>query len=435
MKILVIGSNGREHALATKYSESKKVDMVFIAPGNGLTDYGTKKIKNVPIPMNDIEALVKFARKEKIDFVDVAQDDCLSKGYVDRFQEENIKVFGPTKKAAEIEWNKDWSRKFMHKYNLPIPSFQVFSDTKSAIDYVKKIKNSLLFIKASGLALGKGVIRAENFQEASDAIYQMKSFGESGKTFLIEEGLVGEEFSLFVICDGKNYVLAQAAQDHKTIYNNNVGPNTGGIGCIAPTNAIDNSSLKKIEKIIIKPFLLGMEKENRRYSGILYVGGIITKTGIKIIEFNARWGDPEAEVVLPGISSSYLDLALSVIKKKLDTATISFDNNTRVAITACANGYPVDYSNIKGKEIFGIDEIMALPQVRIFGSGIKRVGKRFFVNGGRILHVVGEGKNVQEARKKAYGAISLLFIEENNLHYRTDIGWRDLQRKYGRGKQ
>lgn len=428
MKILVIGSNGREHALAKKYSESEKTDIVFIAPGNGLTDYKTKKIKNVPIPMGDIDALVKFAKKEKINLVDVAQDDCLSKGYVDRFQKENIVVFGPTKKAAEIEWNKDWARKFMLKYNLPIPNFQVFSDTKSAISFVEKEKKSLLYIKASGLAFGKGVIRAENFQQARDAIYQMKSFGDSGRTFLIEEGLVGEEFSLFVICDGKNYVLAQPAQDHKTIYNNGVGPNTGGIGCIAPTNAITNILLKEIEKTIIKPFLLGMEKENRAYFGILYLGGIVTKAGIKIIEFNARWGDPEAEVILPAITSDYLSLVTSVIEKKLHTMKVSFDNKTRIAITACANGYPVDYSNVKGKEVFGINEIMSLPNVKIFGSGIKRVGNKFFVTGGRVLHIVGEGKNIKEARRKAYEAMSLLFIEGNNLHYRTDIGFKDLER-------
>ncbi|MDO8583508.1 MAG: phosphoribosylamine--glycine ligase [bacterium] len=428
MKILVIGSNGREHALATKYSESKKADVVFIAPGNGLTDYKTEKIINVQIAMTDLDALIKFSKKEKIDLVDIAQDDCLAKGYVDRFQKENIAVFGPTKMASEIEWSKDWARKFMLKYHLPIPEFQVFSNAKIAINSIKKKGNSILFIKASGLALGKGVIKAENFREAREAILQMKSFGLSGKTFLIEEGLIGEEFSLFVICDGKNYVISQAAQDHKTIYNNNVGLNTGGIGSVAPTNAITNTLLKKIEKIIIKPFLLGMEKENRTYSGILYVGGILTKRGIKIIEFNARWGDPEAEVILPGITSDYVDIARSVINQKLNTIKVIFDNKIRVAVTACANGYPTDYSSVKGKEIFGIQDIIALPHIKIFGSGIKRVETKFFVNGGRVLHVVGSGKNIKEARQRTYDALSLLYIQGNNLHYRTDIGFRDLER-------
>lgn len=428
MKVLVIGSNGREHALAAKYSESKETDIVFIAPGNGLTDYKTKKIKNVEILMADIDELVKFSKKEKIDLVDVAQDDCLAKGYVDRFKKENIAVFGPTKKASEIEWNKEYARNFMKKYNLPTPKFESFSDRKKAIEYVKNLPEEILYIKASGLALGKGAIRAGNKKEAIDAIELMKTFGQAGLIFLVEECMTGEEFSLFVICDGKNYVIAQAAQDHKTIYNNNVGPNTGGIGSVAPTNVITNSILKQIEKIIIKPFLRNMKKENRSYAGILYLGGILTKNGIKIIEFNARWGDPEAEVILPSITSDYLNLAISVIEQKLHTAKITFDDKIRVAVTACASGYPNDYSNTKGKEIFGIADIIRLPDIKIFGSGIKRIGTKFFVQGGRVLHVVGKGKNIKEARRKTYEALSLLYIEGNNLHYRTDIGFRDLER-------
>jgi len=428
MKVLVIGSNGREHALAVKYSESKKTDVIFIAPGNGLTDYKTKKIKNIKIAMTDLDALVRFSKKEKVDLVDVAQDDCLAKGYVDRFQKENIAVFGPTKKAAEIEWSKDWARKFMLKYHMPIPHFQAFSNMQNAISFIKKINTYPVYVKASGLALGKGVIRAKNPKEAYDAILQMKSFGKSSETFLIEEGLIGEEFSLFVICDGKNYIITKAAQDHKTIYNNNTGPNTGGIGSVAPTNAITKSTLKKIEKTIIKPFIAGMEKANRAYAGILYLGGILTKQAVKIIEFNARWGDPEAEVILPSITSDYVSLAISVIEQKLILTKITFDNKIRIAVTACAHGYPIDYANIKGKEIFGVIDAIALPDITVFGSGIKRVGTKFFVNGGRVLHVVGVGKSVKEARRKAYEAIALLYIEGNNLHYRTDIGFRDLER-------
>lgn len=428
MKVLVIGSNGREHALAVKYSESKKTDVIFIAPGNGLTDYKTKKIKNIEIAMTDIDALVRFSKKEKVDLVDVAQDDCLAKGYVDRFKKENIAVFGPTKKAAKIEWSKDWARKFMLKYHMPIPHFQAFSNIQNAISFIKKINAYPVYVKASGLALGKGVIRAENPKETHDAILQMKSFGKSGETFLIEEELIGEEFSLFMICDGKDYVITKAAQDHKTIYNNNTGPNTGGIGSVAPTNAITNSALKKIEKTIIKPFISAMEKENRAYAGILYLGGILTKQNVKIIEFNARWGDPEAEVILPSITSDYVNLAISVIEQKLYATRVTFDNKIRIAVTACARGYPIDYANIKGKEIFGVIDAANLSGITIFGSGIKRVGTKFFVNGGRVLHVVGEGKNVKEARRKAYEALALLYIEGNNLHYRTDIGFADLER-------
>lgn len=430
MKILVIGSNGREHALAVKYSESKKVKTVFIAPGNGLSDYKTNKIKNIDIPMSDLKSLIAFSKKEKVDLVDVAQDDCLAAGYVDAFQKEGLVAFGPSQKASEVEWSKDWSRWFMQKYKLPTPGYKSFSNVKDAFVYVSKQKEQLLFIKASGLALGKGVIRAETKKEALLAIEQMSSFGKAGETFLIEEGLIGEEFSLFVICDGKNYVVAKAAQDHKTIYEHDKGPNTGGIGSVAPTNAVSLGMISQIEKIIIKPFLSGMKKEGRIYSGILYIGGMITKKGIRIIEFNSRWGDPEAEVILPSIRSDYLQLALSVVDQKLQKKQVSFDKKVRVVVTACAEGYPIDYAKAKGKEIFGIDKVLKLPGISIYGSGIKRTGKRFFVNGGRILHVVAEDASIEEARKKAYAAMSQLFIEGNNLHYRTDIGWRDVERKY-----
>lgn len=428
MKIFVIGSNGREHALAVKYAESKKVKIVFIAPGNGLTDYKSTKIKNIDIQMHDLPALITFAKTQKVDLVDVAQDDCLAQGYVDAFQEEKISVFGPTKNSAQIEWSKEWARKFMAKYKLPAPKNKTFNSVARAQAYIKKNPESLMFVKASGLAFGKGVIRAENKKQALAAILEMKKFGKAGETFLIEEGLVGEEFSLFVICDGNNYVVTRAAQDHKTVYAHDMGPNTGGVGSVAPTNAVTASMIQSVEKQIVKPFLLGMKKEGRPYSGILYVGGMITGKGIKIIEFNARWGDPESEAILPGIRSDYLDVVFAVINKKLNKLEVKLDRKVRVALTACAQGYPVDYSAVKGKEIFGIDTVFKLPHIQIFGSGIKRVRNRFYVNGGRVFHIVAFGKDIIEARKNAYFAMSCIFIEGNNLHYRTDIGWRDVER-------
>ncbi|MDP3987773.1 MAG: phosphoribosylamine--glycine ligase [Candidatus Levybacteria bacterium] len=428
MKVLVIGSNGREHALAEKYAESKNVNRVFIAPGNGLTDFTNKKIKNVPIKMDNIQALIDFAKKEKVGLVDVAQDDCLAKGYVDRFQNEKIKAFGPTKKAAEIEWSKEWSRNFMTKYNLPIPSFKTFNNKKKAIKYIESIPDQLFFIKASGLALGKGVIKTENKKQAKEAIEKMSRFDKSGDTFLIEGGLIGEEFTLFAICDGEHFVITKSSQDHKTIFDKDKGPNTGGVGSITPTGAVSPKILKEIEEKIIKPTILGLKKEKRPYTGILYLGGMITKQGVKIIEFNARWGDPEAEVILPGIKTDYFDIVNAVIMKQLNNLTIKFDNKVRLSIAGCAKGYPDDYSNAKGKEIFGLLSAAKLPDIEIFGSGIKRKGKRFFINGGRIFHLVAEGEDIKQARKKAYEAISLISVEGNNLHYRKDIGWRDLKR-------
>jgi len=452
MKILVIGQNGREHALAVTYAKSKKADMVFIAPGNGLTDFNTKKIKNVPIEMDNIDALVAFAKKEMVDLVDVAQDDCIAKGYVDRFEKENIRVFGPTQKAAQLEWDKQWSRNFMVKYNLPVPKFASFNNQNNAIAYVNSLyshpelvsgsrssksempkrvrhdNNILLFIKASGLALGKGVIRAENRTKAIAAIKTMQQFGKSGETFLIEEGLVGEEFTLFAICDGEDYVITKSSQDHKTIYDGDKGPNTGGVGSVAPTGAVTKKLLEEIEKTIIKPTITGMKKEGRPYSGILYLGGMITANGIKIIEFNARWGDPEAEVILPSIQTDYVEIANAVTMKQLSNLTITFDNKVRISIAGCSKGYPGNYSAAKGKEIFGLEKAMELPSIQIFGSGITRKGKHFFANGGRVFHVVAEGKDIAEARKRGYETMSFISIEGDNLHYRTDIGWRDLER-------
>ena len=429
MNILVIGQNGREHALAVTYAESKRVKKVIMTPGNGLTDFQSMKIKNYPdVAMMNFDGILEICKKEKIDLVDVGQDDIIAAGFVDKFKKLGIAAFGPTRKAAEIEWSKDWARNFMIKYNLPIPQFKSFTNQKKATDYINKLPDQLLFIKASGLALGKGVIRAVNKQQAKDAIMAMNKFGKSGETFLIEEGLVGEEFTLFAICDGENYVITKSSQDHKTIYDGDKGPNTGGIGSVAPTSATTSTLLKEIEEKIIKPTIEGMEKEGRPYSGILYLGGIITKKGIRIIEFNARWGDPEAEVILPSIKTDYLKIVEAVLEKKLNTLKIEFDEKTRISVAGCSKGYPGDYSKVLGKEIFGLLDTMRMPGITIFGSGIKRQGRKFFVSGGRVFYVVAEGKDIIDARDKAYNAMKLISIEGDNLYYRTDIGWRDINR-------
>ncbi|MBI2086352.1 phosphoribosylamine--glycine ligase [Candidatus Daviesbacteria bacterium] len=429
MNILVIGQNGREHALAVAYAKSTKVKKVIMTPGNGLTDFSSDKIQNYPeIAMMDFDGILKVCKKEKIDLVDVGQDDIIAAGYVDKFQKLGIKTFGPTQKASKIEWSKDWARNFMVKYNLPIPKFKSFNNQKEAMSYVNKLPDQLLFIKASGLAFGKGVIRVENKQQAKEAIKKMAKFGKSGETFLIEEGLIGEEFTLFAICDGENYVITKSSQDHKTIYDGDKGPNTGGVGSVAPTTAVTPQLLEEIEEKIIKPTIKGMQLEGRPYSGILYLGGIITKNGIKIIEFNSRWGDPEAEVILPGIQTDYLEIVQAVLEKKLNLLKVKFDKKTRISIAGCSKGYPGDYSEVKGKEIFGLLDVTKMSDITIFGSGIKRSGSRFFANGGRIFYIVAEGKDIIDARKKGYNAMKLISIEGNNLHYRTDIGWRDVRR-------
>ncbi len=429
LNVLVIGQNGREHVLAEVYAKSKKVKKVVMTPGNGLTDFGNPKIKNYQdVAMLDFEGIVKVCKKEKIDLVDVGQDDVIAAGYVDKLESLGIAAFGPTQKASQLEWDKKWARNFMVKYNLPIPDFKSFSDKKKAIEYINSLPEQVLFIKASGLAFGKGVIRAENKKEAIEAVSEMSKFGKSGETFLIEEALIGEEFSLFAVCDGENFIVAKSAQDHKRVFDADQGPNTGGMGSIAPTGAINNLIIKRIEIDIFKPLLSGMKKEGRPYKGILYLGGMVTKKGIKIIEFNCRWGDPEAEVILPSIKTDYVDLSLAVREQNLKETNIEFDEKVRISVAGCSKGYPGDYSGVKGKEIIGLTKAMKIPGVSIFGSGIKRKEKRFFATGGRAFYVVGEGKNILQARNKAYKAMGQITIEGDNLHYRTDIGWRDIER-------
>lgn len=434
MKILILGSGGREHALALTYSKSKRVREVHVAPGNGLMDFQNEKVTIHPqISVLNLSAIIELVQKENIDLVDVAQDDPLALGFVDKLQKLNIPCFGPTQKAAEIEWSKDWARNFMQKYHLPIPLFKSFNNQKTAIAYVRSLKNQIFYIKASGLAGGKGAIRANNKDEAIEAIKSMKQFGKAGETFLIEECLIGEEFSLFALCDGENYLIAKTAQDHKTVYEANHGPNTGGMGCVAPTGLVSPKIIKEIEIKILKPFMKGMKEEKRSYSGVLYLGGVLTNPpaggGVKVIEFNARWGDPEAQVILPGIKTDYVNIVEAVAMETIQELPISFDEGVRISVAGCSRGYPGDYSKVKGKEISGLTDVMKLPGITIFGGGIKREGNRFFANGGRVFHLVAEGKDINQARRRAYEAMSMIYIDGNNLHYRTDIGWRDIERK------
>lgn len=430
MNILIVGSGGREHVLASAYAKSKKVKKIIVAPGNGLIVQKSGKIKIEPtVGATDFDGVAGLVKKYKIDLVDVAADDPLAEGFVNKLQKLGVKAFGPTQNAAEIEWNKDWSRSFMKKYKLPVPFYKSFNSAKKGIDYIKNLKEQVLFIKASGLALGKGAIRTENRKEAIAAIESMKSFGKAGETFLIEECMVGEEFSLFAICDGKDYQVVGSAQDHKTVYNHDIGPNTGGMGCVSNPKIVTPQVLKKVESAILKPFMKGMQKEGRPYVGILYLGAMVTKKGIQIVEFNSRWGDPEAEVIIPSIKTDYLTIVEAVLNKNLGKIKIQCDKLSRLSVAGCSLGYPIDYSRVKGKVVSGLKKAMKVRGVKIFGAGIAKDGRKLVVHGGRIFHVVGEGKTLPEARNKAYQAMSMIIVEGDNLHYRTDIAWRDLERK------
>ncbi|MBP6913167.1 MAG: phosphoribosylamine--glycine ligase [Candidatus Levybacteria bacterium] len=427
-KILILGSGGREHALADAYSRNKHIRKVYVAPGNPFMSVKNKKIIPLTnVAANNFKEVLGACKNYKIDLVDVAQDEPIALGFIDLLKKEGVLCFGPSQAASEIEWNKEWSRSFMKKYNLPIPQFSTFTNEDEAIAYITQQKNQPFYIKASGLAQGKGAIFADNKKEAIQAVLKMKEFGQAGVTFLVEECMIGEEFSLFVICDGEDYRIIGAAQDHKTVFNKNLGNNTGGMGCVFPSTLVDKKIILETEKKIITPFLKGMVKEKRKYSGVLYVGGMITKKGVKVVEFNSRWGDPEAEVILPAIKTDYLKIVESVLDGNLKNLSVKFDKNTRVSVAGCAYGYPDNYSRARGKKILGLEKNIS--GVKIYGSGINKRKNNFVVSGGRIFHIVGVGENITDARRKAYGAIAGIYIEDNNLHYRTDIGYRELERE------
>lgn len=426
--ILITDAGGRGAALVDKYGQSQHVGKILVVPGNDLMQINTKKeVKTfMGLETTSVTEILQIAKKEKVDFVDVSQDNAVEVGLVDKLNKTGIAVVGPTRKAGQIEWDKAWARDFMEQYKIPSPKFYKFRSEKEGIEFVSKNPNSQWFVKASGLAEGKGAIPASNLDEAIAAIEEMKKFGDSGKTYLLEEWLVGEEFSAFALCDGKGFKVVGFAQDHKRVNDGDKGPNTGGMGCVSNPKVI-TSDIRYQVSDIFENAVKGLKKEGRPYKGVLYLGGIVIDKKVLVIEFNARWGDPEAEVILPSIQNDLYEVGLAIVSGNIKKLDLKTDKKVRVAVAACAKGYPVDYSSVKGKKVTGIEKAQSLG-VKIYGAGVKKVGQDFVVNGGRVLYVVGEGKNVVEARKKVYKALKKISIEGNNLHYRTDIGWRDMER-------
>src|SRR3989344_5642157 len=423
--VLVIDGGGRAAALAQKYSQSKHVKKLLVVPGNDLIRIGIKKpIKIFPyLKTTDIVEIVEIAKQEKVDLADVAQDDAVACGLSDSLEKVGIKVFGPTKAAGQIEWDKAWARNFMKQFNLPAPSFKICRSEAEGAKFIEGQKEGKWFVKASGLAAGKGAILAKNKKEAMSAIKQMKNFGASGKTYLIEECIDGEEFSAFALVSDKNFQIIGFAQDHKQVFDGDNGTNTGGMGCSSPPPVVT----KKVEvqvTSIIKKTVQGLFKLKRRYLGVLYLGGMANKKGkVWVIEFNARWGDPEAQVILPSVKNDYFELVTSLLKGLM--LKIEKDNKYRIVVAAASKGYPGDYSKVIGKKIIGFENL--LEKATVFGAGAKYEDGRWVAAGGRLFYVLGEGQNVAQAREMAYNALSLVDVEGNNLHYRRDIGYRDLE--------
>jgi phosphoribosylamine---glycine ligase len=416
MKILVIGSGGREHALAWKLKQSPHAERIFCAPGNA----GTAEIgENVAISVGDLEALVRFAKENRIDLTVVGPDNPLAAGIVDLFTAEKFRAFGPTKSAARIEASKIFAKELMRGQKIPTAAASTFSDSSEALGYCERLKFPVV-IKADGLALGKGVTIAPYAATARSTIDEMMNqgrFGDAGRRIVIEEFLRGTECSLHALVDGSNYRLLESARDHKRALDGNQGPNTGGMGAFSPANNWNNKLQSQFETEILQPLLRGLLQEGIRFSGLLYPGLIITSEGARVLEFNCRFGDPETQVLLPRMKSDLLPLLEATINGNIRDSTIEWDQRAAVTVVLASGGYPGKYET--GKSISGLDEAAKLESVQIFHAGTKRANDEIITAGGRVLAVTALGSSLEAARARAYEAVSRIHFE--NCHYRRDI--------------
>ena len=419
MRVLVIGGGGREHALVWKISQSPKVTEVFCAPGNA----GTATIaNNVPIAADQIDQLLEFAQENEIGLTVVGPEQPLVMGIVDRFQEKGLRIFGPSARAAELEGSKAFSKNIMEKYSLPTAEYEIFTSHEKARRYFDK-ETGPIVVKASGLAAGKGVILCRNAEEglkAVDTIMKDKSFGSAGDEVVIEEFLEGPEVSVLAFSDGNTVLLMDSAQDHKAALDGDRGPNTGGMGAYSPAPVFTDVMRQKVRDKIMFPLIRAMKAEGRSYQGILYAGLMLTKHGPKILEFNARFGDPETQPLLVRMESDIVPLFEACIDGTLEQCDLKWKPETAVCVVMAAKGYPGSYE--KGKEIFELDVAGALPDVVVFHAGTKLEDGKVLTNGGRVLGVTATGSDTSSAIAKAYEAVSK--IKWDGIHYRKDIGAR-----------
>ncbi|MDP4001507.1 MAG: phosphoribosylamine--glycine ligase [bacterium] len=415
MDILVVGSGGREHALVWKLSQSPKVKNIYVAPGNA----GTASIaKNIP-PAKTNE-IITWLKRNKVDLVVIGPDNYLAEGIVDKIQNLKILVFGPTKSAAKIEWSKSFAKKFMLEENIPTALFKYFTDFSKAKKYIKH-QIFPLVIKVDGLALGKGVRIVKNLKEGIQALEDMmrlKIFGTAGNTVIIEEFLIGKEISIHVFCDGETFYIFPTSKDHKRAFDNNLGPNTGGMGTIAPVPGINPKVLKEIERKIILPTLNGLSKRGSPFSGILYPGIMLTKNGPKVIEFNARFGDPETQSYMRILKTDLADILMACAKGNLREVKVKWNQDYACCIVLASEGYPSAYK--KGGIIKGIKTAENMKDIVVFHAGTKQSGDNIVTNGGRVLGVTVVATSLPRTLKKAYTAIKS--IKFSGKQFRKDIG-------------
>ncbi len=423
MKVLVVGSGGREHALVWKIHQSTRVKKVYCAPGNA----GIKKLAQcVDINVTDIEALVTFAKNEKIDLTVVGPESSLTAGIVNRFESEGLRIFGPSQEGAILEGSKVFTKEFLEKYNIPTARFKVFKERKKAKRYIDKC-GAPLVVKADGLAAGKGVIVASTVKEAKDAvdlIMQEKAFGDAGSKVIIEECLKGEEASFIAFTDGKTILPLPTSQDHKAAYNGDKGPNTGGMGAYSPAPVVTEEIADYVMKEIMLPTVQGMAAEGRPYKGMLYAGLMIDGDMINVLEFNCRFGDPEAQPLLMRLKSDVVDIFEAVIDNRLDQVDMNIDPRPTVCVVMASGGYPGNYES--GKSISGLSKAARVDGVEVFHAGTQIKNRRISSAGGRVLGVTAVGKDLKKAIAQAYKAVDL--ISWTGSFHRTDIGSKALKR-------
>lgn len=418
MKILVVGSGGREHAIIRKLKESPKCEKIYAAPGNGGISYDAECIS---IGAMDIEGMVSFAKEKAIDLVFVAPDDPLAAGMVDAFEKEGIMAFGPRANAAVIEASKVFSKDLMKKYNIPTADYAVIDNAEEAVKYIEERNEYPVVVKADGLALGKGVIIAENFEEAKNAvktIMEDKVFGASGNKVVIEEFLTGPEVSVLSFTDGKTLYPMVSSKDHKRALDGNKGLNTGGMGTISPNPYYNDDMAKECMEKIFMPTVNAMNAEGRPFKGCLYFGLMLTPKGPKVIEYNSRFGDPETQVVLPRLKTDFVDIIVACCEEKLADINIEWSDEACACVVMASGGYPGSYK--KGIEIKGLDENGQVEGAVVYHAGTALKDGKLVTNGGRVLGVTALGKTLDEALDKAYAAVKKIDFE--NAHYRTDIG-------------
>lgn len=418
MKVLVIGSGGREHAIVWKLAQSRVVDKIYCVPGNaGIAEHA----ECIELESNDLTALLDFVKYEWIDLTVVGPEDPLAQGIVDIFQKEGRRIIGPTRAAAQLESSKVFAKEFMKRHKIPTAEYKVFTSYTHAEDYIR-LKGTPIVVKADGLAAGKGVFVCHSYDEAAQAlklIMKEKIFGSAGDRVVIEECLKGQEASYLVFTDGKSIVPMVTSKDHKRLLDNDEGPNTGGMGTFSPNPVITPELEKEILETIIKPTIKGLKSEGIVYKGILYAGLMIVSGKPYVLEFNCRFGDPETQVILPRLETDIIDIFMGIAEQRLAKVNVKWNDKASLCVILASQGYPGKYK--KGIPISGLEMVKGLKDVIVFHAGTKFNEQGAIVtNGGRVLGVTALGRDLREARQKAYSAVGLINFE--GMHYRKDIG-------------